>query len=251
MPGSVALARRELFDELPSTQDRAIELARDGAEDGSVVVARRQSRGRGRGERRWESPRGGLYLSLVLRPAPAGTVLPLAIGAEVAGALSMEFPVRLRLKWPNDVLAVDGAGDARKLAGVLVDLVRAAGGGAAAVVGIGVNARHGVAEMPAEVATGAVSLEELCGRAVDLDRLESIVAGAAVATRRALAEPNGDRSELERVRGLLYGVGERVTVDGKPVGSLVGVRDDGALEVAAPDGLRALLAGEVRVGVGR
>lgn len=245
------MVRRELYEELPSTQDRAIELAREGAEEGSVVVARQQSRGRGRGDRRWESPRGGLYLSVVVRPAAASSVLPLAVGAEVAGAVSMEYRVRLRLKWPNDLVAVDGAGDVRKLAGVLVDLVRGADGAAAAVVGIGLNARRAPAGLSRAVRASSVALEELTDAPVDLDRLEAVLAQAVVGAGRALAAPSGDLSVLARVRGLLYGAGETVTVDGAPVGSLVGVRDDGALEVAAPDGARALLAGDVRVGVGR
>jgi len=245
------MAPREVYPELPSTQDRAVELARGGAEDGSVVVARRQSRGRGRGERSWESPDGGLYLSVVLRPATAPTLLPLAIGAELAGALALEYGVRLRLKWPNDLLAVDGAGTSRKLAGVLVDLVRAPDGSAAAVAGIGVNARVPLAEMSPEVRARSVALQELTGTTVDLERLGALVAEAAADARRALSEPAGAPAVLARVRGLLYGLGETVTVDGAPAGTLVGLRDDGALEVNGPGGLTALLAGELRVGVGR
>ena len=246
------MARREVYPELPSTQDRAIELARDGAEEGSVVVAARQTRGRGRGDRRWASPSGGLYLSVILRAPATPTLLPLAVGVEVADAISAEYGVRLRLKWPNDLLAVDGAGTPRKLAGVLVDLVRARDGSeAAAVVGIGVNACGGASGWPPEVATRSVALEALTPGPVALDRLETVVVRAAVTARRALAEPNGDRAVLARVRGLLYGVGEPVTVDGVAAGVVVGVRADGGLEVQGPDGSGTVLAGDVHLGVGR
>ncbi len=245
------MARRELYEELPSTQDRAIALARDGAEEGSAVVARRQSRGRGRGDRTWASPPGGLYLSVVVRPAPAGALLPLAIGAELAEALSTSYGVRLRLKWPNDLLFVDRAGRPRKLAGILVDLVPAADGTAAAVAGIGVNVLRPSEGLPPDVQASSVALEELTDAPVDLERLEPLVVRAVVDARRALAAPHGERSVLARVRGRLYGVGEEVTVDGVAVGELLGVRDDGALEVAGPGGVHGLLAGDVRVGVGR
>jgi BirA family transcriptional regulator, biotin operon repressor / biotin---[acetyl-CoA-carboxylase] ligase len=244
------VASRELYEELPSTQARALELARGGAEEGSVVVARRQSGGRGRGDRRWESPAGGLYLSVVLRPATAPPLLPLAIGSELAGALVETFGVRLRFKWPNDLLSVDGAGKARKLAGILVDLVRSADRGTAAVAGIGVNAQRLDSGVSPEVRATSVALEELTREPVELDRLEGVVARSVIGARRALSEAAGDREVLARVRGLLYGVGEAVTVDGAPVGVLVGVRDDGSLEVAGPAGTEALLAGDVRVGVG-
>lgn len=251
MPGSFGVARRELYEALPSTQDRAIELARDGAEEGSVVVARPPSRGRGRGDRTWASPDGGLYLSVVLRPPTPLPGLPLALGAELARAISEAYGVRLRLKWPNDLLAIDGAGEALKLAGILVDLVRSSSRGWAAVAGIGVNARRPAAGWPPDASARPVALEELAGAPVDLDRLESVVVRSVREACRALAEAAGERTLLARVRGLLYGAGETVTVDGRTVGRLRGVRDDGSLEVDGPDGVRALLAGDVRVGVGR
>ena len=244
------MAQREVYAELPSTQDRAVELARQGVAEGSVVVARRQSRGRGRGDRSWASPEGGLYLSVVLRPGLIGPVLPLAIGAELADAVTLEYGVRPRLKWPNDLLAVDTAGTARKLAGILVDLVRTANGSAAAVAGIGLNAHRPRDDLPAGVRERAVALEELTTLPIDLEALERLVVGASVRAARALGPPEGERAVLARVRGLLYGAGEPVTVDGRPVGTLAGVRDDGALEVWSSGSLRALLAGDVRVGVG-
>jgi BirA family transcriptional regulator, biotin operon repressor / biotin---[acetyl-CoA-carboxylase] ligase len=245
------MARRELYEELPSTQDRAIELARDGAEDGTSVVARRQSEGRGRGDRRWESPVGGLYVSVVLRPVRSPPTLPLAIGAELSGAFAEAYGVRLRLKWPNDLLAVDRGGSPRKLAGVLVDVVPGADG-AAAVAGIGVNAfPPAPAELSGPVRARSVALAELTTAPVALDRLEEVVLRAARGARRALTLGEGPEALLARARGLLYGVGEPVSVDGAPVGTLRGVREDGALEVAGPQGVEALFAGDVRVGVGR
>ncbi len=250
LPGSTVETRREFYEEIPSTQDRAIALARDGASDGSVVVARRQLQGRGRGERPWVSPAGGLYLSIVLRPVTAAGPLPLAIGSELAEALACSYGVRTRLKWPNDLLSIDRAGRRRKLAGILVDLVADALGSATAVAGIGVNARNTTADFPPELRPTSVALEELTLCEVGLDALERTVVRAVVAARRAVAEAAGARATLVRCRGLLYGVGEPVSIDGRPVGRMVGVRDDGALEVTGPEGLQAFLAGDVRVGVG-
>ena len=243
------MGQREFYPELPSTQDRALQLARDGADEGSVVVARRQTEGRGRLDHRWASPAGGLYLSIVLRPC--GPLLPLAIGVELADALAMEYGVRLRVKWPNDLLHVDVPGSARKLAGVIVDVVPKATGGDTTVAGIGVNARGMDGSAPAELRDRSVGLDELTGVPVDLGRLETVVARAAVTARRTLSEPSGARPVLARVRGLLYGAGEAVSVDGVPMGVLAGVRDDGALEVRGRDGLLAFVAGDVHVGVGR
>jgi BirA family transcriptional regulator, biotin operon repressor / biotin---[acetyl-CoA-carboxylase] ligase len=225
-----------------------LELAREGAAEGSVVVAGRQTRGRGQGSRSWESPEGGLYLSVVLRPPTPSPLLPLAIGSGIADAVSLDFRVRLRLKWPNDLLHVDGGGIPRKLAGILVDGTHGPDGAFAAVAGVGVNVRPspGLRSLDRR----AVALEELSGGPVDLDRVESGVVRSALGARAALSEPAGERAVLARVRGLLYGVGEAVTVDGVPAGALAGLRDDGALELATADGARSVLAGDVRVGVG-
>ena len=113
---------RELYDSLPSTQDRALALARDGAPEGTRVVARRQSRGRGRLERAWESPEGGLYRSIVLsRPRDHFGLLPLTVGAVLASALRKEYSVPVVLKWPNDLLVLEPGRHPRKLSGILTD----------------------------------------------------------------------------------------------------------------------------------
>ena len=114
--GGPRLAALEYYAEIGSTSDRLKELARAGAEAWTAVVAERQTGGRGREGRSWESPAGGCYLSVLLRPQAARTaLLPLAAGVAVAEAVQ-GFGVASELKWPNDVL-VGG----RKLAGILAE----------------------------------------------------------------------------------------------------------------------------------
>jgi BirA family transcriptional regulator, biotin operon repressor / biotin---[acetyl-CoA-carboxylase] ligase len=111
-------ARVELHEEIGSTQERARELARDGAPHGTLVISKVQTGGRGRLGRRWRSPAGGLWMSLVLRPdiptrVAARTTQTAAVG--VAKVLR-GFGVEARIKWPNDLL-VDG----RKICGILAE----------------------------------------------------------------------------------------------------------------------------------
>src|SRR5262249_27130317 len=102
----------ERHERLSSTSDRLKELARAGARAWRVALVAAQAAGGGRQGRAWASPPGGLYLSVLLRPAlPQASLLPLAAGLAVAEAVD-EFGVHAELKWPNDVLA-----DGRKLAG--------------------------------------------------------------------------------------------------------------------------------------
>lgn len=128
------------FDTVGSTNAEALARARAGEAGPLWLAARRQTAGRGRRGRGWESPPGNLAASL-LRVFPPGHPPPAALGF-VAGialvrALDACLPAassRLALKWPNDVLC-DGA----KLAGILLESERLAGGAFALAIGIGVN----------------------------------------------------------------------------------------------------------------
>src|SRR4029453_18655434 len=102
--GGPRLPALEWHDELGSTSDRLKDLARAGAPASTVVMGERQNGGRGREGRAWQSPQGGLYLSVLLRPeSEQVSLIPLAAGVAVAEAV-LEFGVRSELKWPNDVL---------------------------------------------------------------------------------------------------------------------------------------------------
>ena len=116
-------------EEVGSTNVEALELAAAGAPTGTIVWAERQSQGRGRRGRAWESPAGNLYCSVILRPR-ARPVAQVSFVAAVAVAEAIErFDLGVQLKWPNDVL-MDGA----KVAGILLE-----GTGSALVLGTGVN----------------------------------------------------------------------------------------------------------------
>ena len=130
--------RLTAFDIIGSTNDEAKRLAGEGAAEGTVVWARRQTLGRGRQERTWMSPLGNLYCSIILRPsAPADRVATLGFAASLAVAEAIEPAApatRAMLKWPNDVLL-----DGRKVAGILLEADEKAGW---LVVGCGINLAH-------------------------------------------------------------------------------------------------------------
>ncbi len=127
------------LDSVDSTNLEAGRRARAGALEGTLVWAREQTSGRGRRGRRWASPRGNLYLSLLLRPrarpaeaAQIGFVAAAALAETLAGVLPSER--RVSCKWPNDLL-VDGA----KIAGILLETEAPGEELAALVLGVGVN----------------------------------------------------------------------------------------------------------------
>lgn len=184
--------------ETDSTNNVAREWALAGAPHGAVVVAARQTRGRGRRGRVWESPAGtGLYASFILRPGwPAAQAANLAILAAMAahGALDRAGVKNLRIKWPNDILA-----NGRKICGVLVEPRIGAGRIEFAVVGIGLNAGQQADEFPAALRAVATSCA-LEGVHAPVDRLLEHLVGSlqAVETR-----------PLERVRAEWIAAGAR------------------------------------------
>lgn len=146
-----------------STNDLALQLAREGAPEGTLVLAEVQTCGRGRWGRRWHSPEGkGIWASLILRPeADVGGALAVGVASGIAEALREMTGVEARTKRPNDVV-VRG----RKLAGVLVER-----GGEAYVVGFGVNVLQREDEFPPELRDRATSLLLETGRPWDREEL--------------------------------------------------------------------------------
>ena len=124
---------RETID---STQNLAISLASKPDSHGTVVIAEQQKSGRGRQDRKWLSPRGGIWLSVVLRPSiPTAkiTLLPFVTGLAVYDTINTTG-LDARLKWPNDVIISD-----KKVAGILLDISAQADQVNYAVIGIGIN----------------------------------------------------------------------------------------------------------------
>ena len=138
-----------------STNDDAKKLAGEAAAEGTIVLASKQTDGRGRLGRTWVSPEGGLYLSFVLRPeCPPESLahLSLIVGIAVRKALVGLGCDCATLKWPNDVLLSTDADDesrtAGKVSGILAEAIVSEAGLEAVIVGIGVNVNRGPDAFP-------------------------------------------------------------------------------------------------------
>ncbi len=138
------------YDTLPSTNQTAIEMAAEGAPEWTVVVARHQSAGRGRLDRKFYSPEGtGLYMSIILRPRiPPSQALKITVAAAVGVAETLEstFGVRPQIKWVNDIL-VEG----KKVCGILTESRLSGTDLAFAVLGIGINLAPPSGGFPEEI----------------------------------------------------------------------------------------------------
>ena len=161
--GTLLIGKRILhYEEVASTQDIARKLARQGAEEGTVIIAEKQTRARGRQGRSWTSPDGGLYLSIILRPnlEPARALqLPLVAGVAVARAINKVTTLQPRLKWPNDIIIAG-----KKVGGILTETSTKPGKIDHTVLGIGLNVNTARSLFPEAIRETATSLAEESGQ---------------------------------------------------------------------------------------
>jgi len=239
----------EVVPEIGSTNAALVAAAAADEPEGAVLVAEHQVAGRGRLDRVWTSPpRAGLTVSLLLRPdVPAARRgwLPLLTGVALAEAVGEVTGVRASLKWPNDLLALDG----RKLAGILAEGRDSPTHPAAVVVGVGLNVSTTAEELPD---TGT-SLSRVTGATVD--RAPVLLGFLRAVERRyrrwtaALGDPVSSGLAADYLAWSST-VGSEVVVslpDGSTLeGAATGIDWDGRLVVATPEGQVELASGDVR-----
>jgi BirA family biotin operon repressor/biotin-[acetyl-CoA-carboxylase] ligase len=236
------------FADTDSTNDRAHALARDGAAEGTVVIAESQQAGKGRLGRRWTSPAGvNLYASIILRPpiaprhAPQLTFLS---AAAVVRAIAEITGLTPTVKWPNDVL-LDGC----KVAGLLNELDAETERIRYLILGVGVNVNMQAEQFPDDLRYPASSLAMACGG--EVSRL--------LFTRTLLEQIDRLYSQYQREgfepimqawQEYFILTGQRVEVDcqGRLLrGQVLGLDEDGALLLRLDDGRQErVLAGDVR-----
>lgn len=235
------------FDEVDSTQRIAAELAQNGAGQGTVVIAERQSAGRGRLGRTWHSPAGvNLYMTVILRPhMPLAEVprLSLVAGVAVAEALETIAPGLVALKWPNDIWLRQ-----RKAGGIIAEAVTDAAQGLRCVLlGIGLNINLASNDIPPELSGKATSVLIATGRECDRIQLAATLFNLLGVYYEA-AEAGGF-SAVRKVYERFFALnGRRVTViDGRTTvaGVVRGIDAEGALILETGNGPVRILTGDV------
>lgn len=230
--------RVEWHAELTSTNDRALEIAAgEGASGGPVlIVADRQTRGRGRGENRWWANHGGLTCSLLAElprdlPPQRSPLVALVTGLAVCETLRELLPGEpVGLKWPNDVWLRQ-----RKVCGILIE--SPSGAARCAVIGVGLNVNNRWDQAPAEVQARAISLSEAAGG--PLDRDEVLVQFLRHLARLWELLPAADYAWPERWQPYCVLSGRAVRIDQGPrsvVGLCQGIDADGALLLRSETG---------------
>jgi len=234
-------------DSIESTNTRAKVLATLGAENGTVLIADRQTGGRGRLGRSFQSPAGmGIYMSVILRPdCEASQLMHLTCATAVAMCDAVEVSTGLRpgIKWTNDLVH-----KGRKLAGILTELVTTPMG-LAAVVGIGINCCQTENDFAPALQSFAGSLAMATGNEIDRAKL----AAAMMEAMKNLSENLlGDQAPmLSQYRSDCITIGKDICLvrgDEVRYGHAFGMDDSCALLVGFPDGhTETVNSGEVSI----
>ena len=230
--------RIHYFREIGSTMDAARKLAEAGAEQGTIVVAESQSRGRGRLRKEWLSPEGGIYFTIILRPKISPAYAPrmsLMASVAVASAIRRLFGLRAELKWPNDVL-IRG----KKVCGILAEMNAELDAVNFINLGIGINANTSVSQQEEK----ASSLKEQLGEEVSRKELFRSVL-VELEERQGLLT-TADLVEEWKSLSATLGRDVRILAPGEEItGKAVDIESSGALVIRAKDGsLRSAIAGD-------
>lgn len=239
-------AGREIIylEEVDSTNRYARALAQQGAAHGTLVLANRQTAGRGRRGRSWISPADeGVFMSLLLRPElPPAQVARLSLRTALATAHAIRQVTGLdaRIKWPNDIVAAG-----RKVCGMLLEMDATPERVNSVVAGVGINVHQ--THFDEEIAHSASSLDLLSGRRIDRNALV-----CAFLEAFECAYALDDAHMMRDYRACSATIGQRVQViglKGSYTGTAQGVTESGTLLVCADeDGtVREVLAADVSV----
>lgn len=235
------------FDAVDSTQSKAITMASENASDGTLVVAGKQSKGRGRNGRRWVSPEGGIWLSVILRPkfdVSSVTLFPMAASLALSKAIESSLEITTELKWPND-LTLGG----KKVAGMLVDASLTSNTINSLVLGVGINfdvdsgkLERDLKDTPNFYGVASLAKQKTRPRILVRSFLEELEAYYTMMNRRKTKEIIRDWTKLSSTIGSKV----EINVAGRKVsGRAAKIDPDGALVVESGSKTIRVMAGDV------
>jgi len=236
------------YRKVGSTNVLGFRLAEIGAEEGTLLVADEQSKGKGRMGRSWYSPpRLGLWMSLILRPdippfkAPG---LSICAGLALTQTIKEMTGIEAKIKWPNDCL-IDG----KKVGGILLELSAELDRINFVIVGIGVNVNHSTQDFPRNLSQTATSMKIKLGK--DLSRLALLTSFLEKFERIYLDfKKNGLSPQREMIKSYSSLLGKKVTVKfgkEKIEGMAENIDENGSLVIKTQKGEKVVTAGEVTV----
>lgn len=229
-----------------STNDLARKMAVKGAEEGTVIIARKQTKGRGTKGRTWYSAENkGLYVSIILRPdEPKLSLIPLMAGLAVRDAIFESLGIHIGLRWPNDLVW----GEA-KLGGILCESGFLGDHPSYVILGIGLNLSHQKMEFPEAIRSISTSLKLITKKGVDKEGLLQNLWKALNHWYQLFGEGQGFKIIRSFEKGSIFAEGQKIRLQsqkGKTTGIYKGLDSRGALVLEEGGKERTYFSAEIK-----
>lgn len=236
------------FDSIDSTQNYATSIAKDENEFGTVILAETQTLGKGRLGRQWISPKGGIWLSVILRPnfdVYKITLIPFAVAVALHDAIQKTLNLKTELKWPND-LTLDG----KKVAGIIIDASIESTRIESVVIGLGINFRVNPKEIESKIKQKGnfYGVNTLVKK--DKVKPATLVKTFLEELEKILTELENNKTQLiiKQWTKNSSTIGKQITVtstDSKTSGKAVGLDRDGSLMVKQGSKVTRITSGDI------
>lgn len=235
-----------IFNEVMSTNTIAKFLSMNGVGNGAVVISEKQTKARGRLGKNWESPLGGVWLSIILNPNVNHSKIPLitlATGVAVENTLKRIGVKNAEIKWPNDIL-IHG----KKVCGILTEAITSFNTIESVIIGVGIDANISIENFPEELRENMTTLNDEIGEKVDENLLIKLFLEEFEKISEQFINEEYE-TILKEWRKNSYTIGKIVEVHepfSKPYdGYVLGISRDGSLVVEKIDGtLEKVISGE-------
>ena len=237
------------FDSIDSTQSQALKMANESKNNGTIVIAEKQTGGRGRSGRKWVSLKGGIWFSIILHPKfdiSNTTLFPIASSLALSNAIEKTCRISTELKWPND-LTIKG----KKLAGMLVDASFESNRIESLILGVGVNFEVDTKEIEKTLRKtpnyyGVSSLNEQKNKCKPIELIQSFLSEL----EHVYEELNNNKTNkiiLEWTKKSST-IGKKIEIDtndGKVTGEAIKIDNDGGLLIKNKGKTHKVIAGDV------
>ena len=237
------------FEEIDSTQNFAQNIAADKKENGTIIIAEKQTSGRGRLDRKWTSPKGGIWFSLIIHPkfdVSSSTLIPILSAVALSKSIKSVLGIETEVKWPNDITM-----NGKKVAGVLVDASFQTNSIDYLILGIGINFDIDAKKLEKRLTKtpNFYGIDSLRGKE-DKTPPKTLLKEFLLQFEKNLFQlDKGEKSKIiKEWTKRAAGIGKKITINtsnGKISGISQGIDNDGALKIKTRNEIKKIYVGDV------
>ena len=237
------------FEEIDSTQNFAQNIAADKKENGTIIIAEKQTSGRGRLDRKWTSPKGGIWFSLIIHPkfdVSSSTLIPILSAVALSKSIKSVLGIETEVKWPNDITM-----NGKKVAGVLVDASFQTNSIDYLILGIGINFDIDAKKLEKRLTKtpNFYGIDSLRGKENKTPPKTLLKEFLLQFEKNLFQLDKGEKSKIiKEWTKRAAGIGKKITINtsnGKISGISQGIDNDGALKIKTRNETKKIYVGDV------